>query len=222
MREHLILRLYGPLQAWGRESFEGLRPSALYPGRSALLGLLGACLGIDRMDQIRQGDLANSVAFAVRVDKQGQKMTDYYTIKNARKNYQPEYTKDGKIKSHETIQTWREYWQDAQYTVVVWNQRNAVISLGEIEKGIKKPVYTPALGRRSCPLTRPLFDGRKTAVSAIDALETTEPLGGTIYSDEESEGAIRLKKRDVPIVHQARQFASRTVYMSKGVKHVSE
>ena len=74
MREYLILKLQSPMQAWGRETFEGLRPSELFPGRSALLGLLGACLGVDRTDRLHQQSLASSVAFAVRVDKQGQKI----------------------------------------------------------------------------------------------------------------------------------------------------
>jgi len=159
MREYLILKLQGPMQAWGKETFEGLRPSELFPGRSALLGLLGACLGVDRADKVGLQALASSVVFAVRVDQQGQKMSDYHTVKNARVHYQG-------LKSHETIQTWREYWQDACYTVVIWSQEQASISLSDIEQAIKKPIYTPFLGRRSCPLTRPLFETKIIAETA--------------------------------------------------------
>ena len=146
MNDYLILKLQGPMQAWGRESFEGLRPSELFPGRSALIGLLGACLGIDRIDQKQQQALAGSVRFAVRVDQQGQKMTDYHTVKNAREDYRG-------LKSHDTIQTWREYWQDACYTVAVWSTDNADIALADIAKAVKHPLYTPVLGRRSCPIS---------------------------------------------------------------------
>lgn len=221
MKDYLLLKLQGPLQAWGRESFEGLRPSELYPGRSALLGLLGACLGIDRLDSNGQHDLASSVQFAVRVDQQGQKMTDYHTVKNARKEYTG-------LKSHETIQTWREYWQDAKYTVLLWLTEEAVLSLEQIEAALKKPVYTPVLGRRSCALSRPLYDGRLAAQSVLAAFSLCEPVGGTIYSDEFDEHAIPLKKRDVPMVDRPRQFASRRVYMTRpkplqqGGEYVSE
>ena len=115
MRQHLILKLQGPLQSWGKHSFEGLRPSEAFPGRSALLGLLAACLGIDREDRASQKALASSVAFAVRIDQrayQPQKMTDYHTVKDARIDYQG-------LKSHETILTWREYWQDVDRKSVV-------------------------------------------------------------------------------------------------------
>jgi len=207
MRDYLILKLQGPMQSWGKDSFEGLRPSELFPGRSALLGLLGACLGVERTDQQRLQDLASSVSFAVRVDKQGQKMTDYHTVKDAREDYRG-------LKSHDTIQTWREYWQDACYTVAVWANANAVVSLADIEQAIKQPFYTPVLGRRSCPLARPLFETKLAAESALAALAQTVINQGTIYSEEDSPGAIPIKKRDVPIIHQPRQFASRTLYMT--------
>lgn len=227
MRDYLILKLQGPLQAWGRESFEGLRPSELFPGRSALLGLLGACLGIDRIDREGLQALASSVSFAVRVDQvfdkatgkpiPTQKMTDYHTVKNAREDYRG-------LKSHDTIQTWREYWQDAFYTVAIWNNDDAPISLDEIEQALKRPLYTPVLGRRSCPLARPLFDARVSSDSALSALASSGETGGTVYSEEYLETAMPLKKRDVPIIHQPRQFASRTVYVTdgQGGAHVSE
>ncbi|WP_020484519.1 type I-E CRISPR-associated protein Cas5/CasD [Methylomonas sp. MK1] len=217
MPDYLILKLQGPMQAWGRESFEGLRPSELFPGRSALLGLLGACLGIDRLDREGLQALASSVSIAVRVDHQGQKMTDYHTVKNAREDYRG-------LKSHDTIQTWREYWQDAFYTVAVWNDANASISLDSIELALKRPFYTPVLGRRSCPLARPLFDARLSTDSVQAALALSGETGGTVYSEEFTDHAIPMKKRDVPIIHQPRQFASRTLYMTngQGEQHVSE
>ncbi|WP_020561456.1 type I-E CRISPR-associated protein Cas5/CasD [Methylosarcina fibrata] len=216
MRDYLILKLQGPMQAWGRESFEGLRPSELFPGRSALLGLLGACLGIDRIDREGQQALASSVSFAVRVDHQGQKMTDYHTVKNAREDYRG-------LKSHDTIQTWREYWQDARYTAAVWATDNPQIGLEDIEQALKRPLYTPVLGRRSCPLARPLFDCRISADSALAALALSGDTG-TVYSEESSDNAIPLKKRDVPIIHQPRQFASRMLFMTngQGAQYVSE
>lgn len=217
MNDYLILKLQGSMQAWGRESFEGLRPSELFPGRSALLGLLGVCLGVERNDSQQQQALANSVRFAVRVDQQGQKMTDYHTVKDAREDYRG-------LKSHDTIQTWREYWQDARYTVAIWNTCKAAFPLTDIAKAVKQPLYTPVLGRRSCPLSRPLFETTVAAESALVALAQIGSNQGAVYSEEDSKGAVVMKKRDVPIIHQSRQFASRTVYLTvnAGVSHVPE
>ncbi|MDD3620337.1 MAG: type I-E CRISPR-associated protein Cas5/CasD, partial [Desulfobulbaceae bacterium] len=65
MTDFLILKLQGPMQAWGEHTFEGKRPSGNFPTRSALLGLLGACLGIRRNNRERLQQLADSVCFAV-------------------------------------------------------------------------------------------------------------------------------------------------------------
>ncbi len=212
-----MLKLQGPMQAWGRETFEGFRPSELYPGRSALLGLVGGCLGVERNDQTAQHHLVKSVRFAVRVDQQGQKLTDYHTAEIAG-------VESRGLKSPGIVQTWREYLNDAKYTVVVWLSDDAVFSLSELEQAIQKPKYTPVLGRRSCPLARPLYETQVAAKSALDALSLVEPIGGTVYSDEFSEKALPLTTRDVPIVQQQRQFANRSVYMicGKGEVHVPE
>ena len=68
MPRFLILRLDGPMQAWGTHTYEDFRPSNNFPTRSALLGLLGACLGLERHDVAAQTQLAGSVEFSVRLD----------------------------------------------------------------------------------------------------------------------------------------------------------
>jgi CRISPR system Cascade subunit CasD len=221
MGDYLILKLHGPMQAWGEHTFEGLRPSANFPTRSGILGLLGACLGIGRNERDRLQALADGVGMAVRVDtrlvnnKNGSsrslrmvKMTDYHTVKDAREDYTG-------LKSHETIQTWREYLYDAEFTVSLWCRAGSSISLDELEEGVKKPLFTPYLGRRSCPISRPLFHSRISASSELDALKGVEPQGGTIYSEEKAE--VRMKRvRDVPLIHQPRQFAGRNLYVHGG------
>lgn len=226
MSDYLILKLHGPMQAWGEHTFEGLRPSANFPTRSGILGLLGACLGIARNDQKRLQVLADSVGMAVRVDKRSvtrkdgtmrslrmMKMTDYHTVKNAREDYTG-------LKSHETIQTWREYLYDAEFTVVLWTLTNAALALDSLEQAVKKPHFTPYLGRRSCPISRPLFQARVEAQDVLEALKKVAPHGGTIYSEEEAD--VRMKRvRDVPLIDQPRQFAGRNLFVHGG-DHVPE
>lgn len=210
MNEYLILKLQGPMQAWGEHSFEGLRPSGNIPTRSALLGLLGACLGIARNKPDQLQALADSLGFAVRRDDRFPmvKITDYHTVQDARVEYSG-------LKKHETIQTWREYLLDAQYTLAVWNHDRALVSLDNLETAVKYPVFTPYLGRRSCPLSRPLFEKRIQAENTWEALRYVEPEGGVIFSDEA--GNVRMiRVRDVPIIHQPRQFASRNLYIYGG------
>jgi len=219
MKEYLILKLQGPMQAWGEHSFEGLRPSNYVPTRSAVIGLLGACLGIKREEKNRYKELVDSIGMAVRVDMRKspdnedkrliqQKMTDYHTIKNARKDYHG-------LSSHETIQTWREYLMDAEFTVAIWNRGADETLIENLDQAVKKPYFTPYLGRRSCPIARPLFERILKADSELAALGKVSPAGGEIYS--ETPGKVRsLKVRDVPLIHQPRQFASRIVYVYGG------
>ena len=221
MKDFLILKLQGPMQSWGEHTFEGLRPSANFPTRSGLLGLLGACLGIARNDRERLQALADSVGIAVRVDRRSitgkdgisrelpmVKMTDYHTVKDARENY-------AGLKSHETIQTWREYLYDAEFTVALWIQPSAAITLDDLEAAVKRPLFTPYLGRRSCPISRPLFHSCVQAANELEALKIVRPHGGTIYSEERAD--VRMKRvRDVPLIHQPRQFAGRNLYVHGG------
>lgn len=217
MRDFLIIKLQGPMQAWGEHTFEGLRPSANFPTRSGVLGLLGACLGIRRNEPERLQQLANSIGIAVRVDERNirvVKITDYHTVKDARMEYVG-------LKSHETIQTWREYLLDAHFSIALWSHPNAAITLEDLETALRKPYFTPYLGRRSCPLTRPLFEKRLKAANAQEALKTIAPYKGTIYSDEGDDTVRRFRVRDVPIVRQPRQFAARNLYVYGG-EYVSE
>jgi CRISPR system Cascade subunit CasD len=230
MTEFLILKLQGPMQAWGEHSFEGIRPSGNFPTRSALLGLLGACLGIRRNEYIRLQQLADSVQFAVRKDSRQVKkfggdvktlpvikMTDYHTILEARKKYIG-------VKTHEnSIQTWREYLLDAEYTVTVWTNEGAEVCLAELEAAVQKPVFTPYMGRRCCPLAQPLFRQRLEAADALKALQSVGQGGGVVYSDINISGTSdqTIRLRDVPMPGQPRQFASRNVYIHGG-DHVSE
>jgi CRISPR system Cascade subunit CasD len=210
MQPYLILRLAGPMQAWGQPTFEGSRPVAAFPTRSGLLGLLGACLGIRREDKSTLQQLADSVRFAVRCDERSvdekplkaSKLTDYHTVQDARVDYRG-------IKSHETIQTWREYLCDAQFTVVVWSTAEASFSLANLTEATRKPVFTPYLGRRSCPLGEPLYLGECTATDVVQALAGYAS-DGVIYSEESiSTNDRRLRVRDDPMFALPRQFAAR-------------
>lgn len=209
------------MQAWGTHTFEDFRPSNLFPTRSALLGLLGACLGIDRKDHDGLEQLAESVEFTVRVDravtrpgsrtpqqKQNTKLIDYHTVLDARKV-------DGKENKF-PIQSRREYLFDAAFTVAIGEKHNAPVTLTEIAEALVRPCFTPVLGRRSCPITRPLLDG--ASIEASDgkkALKHALPIGGLIYGEGDLISSQPIRIRDVPIPGARRQFSTRQVYLHK-------
>jgi len=219
MPRFLILRLDGPMQAWGTHTYEDFRPSNLYPTRSGLLGLLAACLGIERRDHVGQSDLAANVHFTVRIDskverlgrekpvaKPGIKLPDFHTVMDARKV-------DGSANKFPLVSR-REYLYDAAFTVAVGEQAAARYTLDHLAEALCCPCYTPTLGRRACPPTRPLLDGVIDAADAIAALRQASGSGSLIYSESVySDQPLRL--RDVPLHGHKRQFATRLVYFHK-------
>ena len=221
MPRYLILRLDGPMQAWGSHTLEDFRPSNSFPTRSGLLGLLGACLGIDRGDHAGLEQLAQSVEFTVRADREVRrqeveklmpkaavKLSDYHTILDARKV-------DGSSNKN-AVESRREYLFDAAFTVAIGQKENAQVTLTAIADALLRPCFTPVLGRRSCPITRPLLDG--TPVEASDAkvaLASALPVGGLIYAEGDLISTQPLRIRDVPMHGRHRQFGTRQVYLHK-------
>ena len=82
----LLIRLAGPMQAWGTQSRFSVRDTGLEPSKSGVIGLLCAALGKPRDDCLRP-DLPRLAEFAdltmaVRVDRQGTMSRDYHTAQN--------------------------------------------------------------------------------------------------------------------------------------------
>ncbi len=218
MGRYLAIKFQGLTQAWGGHTYEDLRHSEIIPTRSGVLGLLAACIGIDRSDINGLEALSTSISLAVRIDSKPTRIIDFHTVEEARKV-------DGKPNKNPVV-TRREYLCDALYTILVWNTIKTGVSIDAIGKAIREPVYTPFLGRRSCSLGQPLFIGCITSSDPADAYRQLEPSGGVIYSDEcinEDDAVWRL--RDAPVYARKRQFASRKVFIhspGKELGYVSE
>ncbi|MDG4551856.1 MAG: type I-E CRISPR-associated protein Cas5/CasD [Candidatus Contendobacter sp.] len=221
MPQFLILRLDGPMQAWGMHTYEDFRPSNNFPTRSGLLGLIGACLGLDRKNCPALERLSQSLEFTVRVDRQvsrpGEekprdkdilKLRDFHTVSDARKV-------DGSRNQYPIVSQ-REYLHDAAFTVAVMEKPNAGYSLRRIIEALRRPLYTPVLGRRSCPLARPLLESGEVveAENAKAALDLIPLRRGLIYAEGEAMINARLLPiRDVPLHGRHRQFGARRIYV---------
>ncbi len=209
-KEYLILKLSGTLQAWGKHTYEDYRPTHLFPTRSGLLGLLAACLGLNREDLVSQNALNKSVSLAVRADDNDRDIpisiiTDFHTIQGVPKA-------SGAINAYAVI-TKREYLCDAQFTVALEFRAEASYNLAAVAEAVKNPFYTPFLGRRSCPCSRPLFDQVVQANSLNEALAQTPPHKGISYSEVAPQTNYQcIQVRDVP-QFKNRQFNKRVVYI---------
>lgn len=179
MRSFLLFRLYGPLASWGEIAVGEVRPSALQPTRSALLGLLGAALGLRRGDDAALSALGATLRFAVLVERAGVPARDYHTIQVAApQRGRTPLTRADQLRERRhdlgTILSYRDYRCDALYDVAAWHEGDGppAFSLERLAAALERPVFTLYLGRKSCPLALPLGARVVEAGNVLAALET--------------------------------------------------
>lgn len=152
----ILLKLSGPLQAWGVESHFETRQTDNYPSKSAIIGLIAGAIGYRREEE-KILEL-NKLDFAVRIDQKGVILKDFQTAKM--------YTEKGDLKR--TYVTNRYYLQDAMFIVAISSEDEDLMK--NIYEALKYPYFQPFLGKRSLPLNADfLFD--TTDLNAVESLK---------------------------------------------------
>ncbi|MDD5297333.1 MAG: type I-E CRISPR-associated protein Cas5/CasD [Rhodocyclaceae bacterium] len=182
MGDYLVFRLYGPMASWGEIAVGETRHSAAYPSRSALIGLIGAALGITRDDEDGQAALAAGFRFGVKLHAAGHPLRDFHTVqpgadlkKLRYRTRRQELTLVPRHQLPSPMLTGREYRCDSFSTVAVVVTDKAERSLTEVAAALQRPAFPLYLGRKSCPLAAPLapkvenYASLKAALDAFDA-----------------------------------------------------
>jgi CRISPR system Cascade subunit CasD len=242
MLEILLFRLYGPLAAHGEIAVGERRPTADRPGRSAVVGLLEAALGIIRDDEAAHEAIERGYGIAVRTDAPGTLLRDFHTaqVPAARRGRRWATRRDELVEPElETILSQREYRADSLHTVAVWRRDGAPRPLHELAEALRRPAFRLCVGRRSCPLGLPprpclveapslseafrLFDAAAPDIErqVAQALDHGRP-GAVVHADIEArawlgpgwrEGRIE-RRRDVPLSRRRWQFGLRDVLVA--------
>ena len=168
----LVLRLAGPLQAWGTGSRFAYRGTDTHPSKSAVLGLLAAAQGRRRTDPIE--DLL-SLRFGVRCDQPGSVVRDFQTARALDESYALPLT-------------YRFYLSDACFAAAVEGEDGLIEGLIE---ALQRPAFPLYLGRRSCPPAQPVLVGVRRG-PLKEVLGSTDPKEGIEW------GAHRSYRRDQP------------------------
>jgi CRISPR system Cascade subunit CasD len=181
----LLFRLYGPFASWGEIAVGERRGSWSRPSKSAVLGLVGASLGVERHEQARHAALASGYGFAVRVDSPGVPLRDYHTAQTARESDLHKIRKafgrpltrrlELSVESPQTILSDRDYYTDALYVVALWTRPGAPYPLGELQAALRLPRMALYLGRKSCPPALPLVPEIIEADDLWAALQSYTP-----------------------------------------------
>ena len=221
MGEHLVFTLTAALGSMGDLAGHERRGSETWPGRSALLGLLGAALGIER-----GGDFSalDRLGIAVAPFEVGAPLRDYHTVQTVpvaatRKLKRPAHTRAEALavagRAVNTLLTQRDYRSDQIHGVAVWGD-----GLAELRNALLWPAFAPYLGRRACPLSAPMAPRIVTdAPDAATALtrvclppwSASGLRARTLYTEERIQGMRTEQRHDLPVDRTARHFAARKV-----------
>lgn len=216
MRDYLIFTLSATLASFGDVAGHERRGSWTWPGRSAILGLVGAALGIDR-----DGDFSSldALAVSVAVFRPGDVLRDFHTVQTVpsaasrKPQSRPHALLEGQGSLNTTI-TLRDYRSSVLYGVAISGD-----GLKRLAQALERPVFQPYLGRKSCPLNAPLAPQLVPASSAAEALVrlTLPPWladaeAGILYADEGEGPGTRIEVRhDGPLDRIKWHFAPRGV-----------
>jgi len=149
----LFLRLEGPLQSWGaQESKFVVRRTSEAPTKSGVTGMLCAALGVSRLRAAEQWlSRLGALRMGVRIDRRGVRWWDYHTVGAGMDMRIAEG--EGKTKPGAML-TRREYLCDASFLVALQGEPTLI---DELIAALKAPRWTPYLGRKCCPPSRPLL-----------------------------------------------------------------
>ncbi|WP_327233879.1 type I-E CRISPR-associated protein Cas5/CasD [Streptomyces sp. NBC_01317] len=159
----LLLRLAGPIQAWGTRSAFNRRETGAEPTKSGVIGLLAAAAGLAREDPL---DELLPLRLGIRVDQPGTLLRDYHTVSDYRGRPLPQagVTAKGIQKPTSPVKlthiTTRYYLQDAIFLAAVAGPYGL---LNTLDQAVRAPAFPLALGRRSCPPTQPVSLGLREA-----------------------------------------------------------
>lgn len=216
MREHLVFSLTAALASMGELAGHERRGSWSWPGRSAVLGLCAAALGIRR-----DGDFAalDGLGLAVAPLDTGEPLRDFHTAVSIpssivrRPQSRAEALRVDAGRSNATI-TLRDYRVGVLYGVALWGD-----GLPDLRAALLRPKFTLYLGRKSCPLAAPLdpvlLRATDAAAAIADGLRMPPWHKGkrasTLATEEDLSASRTETRHDLPTDRIAWHFAPRAV-----------
>jgi len=212
----LLLRLAGPMQAWGTISRFDERDSGMEPSKSGVIGMICAALGRDR--SLPVDDLA-ALRMAVRVEREGLLMRDYQTATGV-------LLATGKPDAKRTVVSPRFYLSDAVFLVGLEGDGSL---LSSIHSALQRPVWPLSLGRKAMPPSLPVWLPEGVQQSdlltvlrswprLVDAQGEQAGQALRLMLEHPSEGAVRLDQPVGPFAQ--RRFGPR--FVKPEVIHVSD
>ncbi len=183
MARHLLLRLEGPLMAFGGETIDNLGVIRDFPAQSMLTGLIANALGWRREDAAAHDRLQARLVFGARLDRAGSRFTDFQTAELGRDDRgwttsgQPEGRAGGEGTYKGQHLRYRDHHADAAVLVALrLEPADEAPSLDTVADALRRPARPLFLGRKPCLPAAPLFAGWIDAPNVLTALRDAAPL----------------------------------------------
>lgn len=234
--DYLVFLLHAPLGAMGAVAVGERRGGFDRPGKSAILGLVAAALGLDRDDEESHQALAAGYGLGVGEITTGRLLSDYHTAQMPpqRRNRRFATRRDELAERNDlgTVLSVREYRTEPSYLAVLWRRASPRWTLGELESALRFPHFTLYFGRKACPLGMPLdprvisadgpwpaidaYVGGRTELQArvLGALRLDEPPAILALDPDgtaDRANAMRVeRRRDMPVSRRRWQFGLRS------------
>lgn len=150
MKQTLLIHINAPMQSWGVCSRYERRGAGEAPSKSAICGMACAACGAakDSTEErriIAGFNAAQMTTFGLR---SGRILTDYHTVQNFARA-------DGSVDKSGTVQTYRHYWSDARYVVLLESEDRAFLE--RLHTALKNPHWGIWFGRKCCIPAEPLI-----------------------------------------------------------------
>ncbi|SFU70666.1 CRISPR system Cascade subunit CasD [Methylobacterium sp. 174MFSha1.1] len=178
MREHLLLLLEAPLQAWGSVLVDAYGPVDEFPAATLVGGLVANALGYDRADWQLLETLQERLVVGAAVLRRGSTITDAQNAKLAKGDVgwttrgRPEGRSGGADSYNSPHRRFRDYHADALALVALrLDPPNEAPDLDAIAHALEWPERPLFLGRKPCLPSRPIaWQERISAETLLDAL----------------------------------------------------
>lgn len=230
MTGFLVVQLAAPLAAFGDAAGNVERKTLDRPTRSALLGLAGAALGVERGDADGNAALGASLSTATRTLNPGRLLRDFHTYESVLRAKETYFTRADALArgTRNTSITRRDYRSGGLWLGAYALRPGGSLTLAAVRNAFLKPAFTLYLGRKACSLSLPLApllietDDVEQAFAAY-AEQRRLPKTGLIATDDRMllpPAGNRLERRstvrDDPGDRRAWQFAARTEFLLGG------
>ena len=188
MTAYLTFALAAPLAAMGAVAVGERREIWPRPARSAVLGLLAACLGLRRDEEEAHAALEAGYALALLMEGAGAPLQDYHTAQMPPARRGRRFaTRAAELAVPKpelnTVLTRRDYRQEVLCLAALWPRPGVAAArwtLDDLAAAMERPRFAPCFGRKSCPLGLP---------PAPLVIEAPDPLAALARRREEGKEA---------------------------------